>query len=147
MDFQELSTAFDKVTKGLNAEVDRIFEVMKPDFIEANKRALMRGEKSDSTYLSVLRNPFYIDYKEGKGSKAASLRPPRSDLKDTGSFQSKMVAQVSPTDISILSTDSKMSKLVAKEGIDIFGVQIQELPQLQATFTNHLTKYIDAIVL
>lgn len=147
MDFQELSTAFDKATKGLNAEVDRIFDVMEKDFVEANKRALMRGQKSDNSYLSVLRNPFYVDYKERKGSRAASLSPPRSDLKDTGSFQSKMVAQVSPTEISILSTDSKMPKLVAKEGIDIFGVQTQELPQLQATFANHLTKYIDAIVL
>lgn len=147
MDFQELSNAFDKVTKGLNAEVDRIFEVMKPDFIEANKRALMRGQKSDGSYLSVLRNPFYVDYKERKGSKAAMLTPPRSDLKDTGSFQSKMVAQVSPTEISILSTDSKMPKLVAKEGIDIFGVQEQELPTLQTTFAKHLNNYIDAIVL
>jgi hypothetical protein len=147
MDFQELSDRFDKITTGLNSEIDRIFETMKPDFVEANRRAMMRGEKSDGTKLSVLRNPFYVDYKDSKGSFASGLNPPRSDLFDAGDFQKSMKATIAKKDITIFATDSKTSKLLAKEGEDMFGVQERELPKLREKFNSHLYNYLDAIVL
>lgn len=147
MDFQEYSIKFDLFVKSLEKDIDNIFVDMLPDFVEANKRALMKGQKSDGSHMSVLRNPFYVDYKERKGSFAATLSPPRSDVKDTGSFQNKMLAKSSPNIITILSTDSKMSKLVEKNGIDLFGVQKIEYPQLSAIFALRFKKVIDAKLL
>ena len=147
MDFQELSTAFDKVTKGLNAEVDRIFEVMEKDFVEANQRGLLKGQKSDGTDLIPIRKAKYDEYKQAKGSKAAFLKPPLPDFKDTGSFYRKMVAVQTEKSIEITSLDNKLQKLLDRDGWDIFGVQKKELPTLQDEYSKHLKKYIDAIVL
>jgi len=147
MDFQEYSIKFDSFVKSLEKDIDNIFVDMLPDFVEANKRALMKGQKSDGSTLIPIRKDKYDEYKRAKGSKAAFLKPPLPDFKDTGSFQNKMIGVIAPASISITSTDSKLQKLLDRDGWDIFGVQKKEYPQLSAIFALRFKKMIDAKIL
>ena len=136
----EYATKFNSLTSTVRTMVDETFVELKPEIVEANKEALMRGEKSDGSMLGRLNNPFYVDYKESKGSFAASLNPPRADFKDTGSFQSKMQATSIGDAIKVTSTDSKTPKLLARDGKDIFGVQKGYYPQLRESFSTIFIK-------
>ena len=138
---------FNSLTSTVRTMVDDTFTELKPEIVEANKTALLKGEKSDGTYLKRLSNPFYADYKEAKGSFAASLNPPRADFKDTGSFQSKMQANTQGATIKVTSTDSKTPKLLARDGKDIFGVQKEYYPQLRELFSTIFIKKVRAKLL
>ena len=138
---------FNSLTSTVRTMVDDTFAELKPEIVEANKTALLKGEKSDGTYLKRLNNPFYVDYKEGKGSFAASLDPPRADFKDKGDFQSKIQANIQGSVIKNTSTDSKTPKLIARDGKDIFGVQKEYYPQLRESFVTIFIKKVRAKLL
>lgn len=143
----DYSIKFNTLTASIRTMVDETFVELKPEIVEANKKALLKGEKADGTMLGRLNNPFYVDYKEGKGSFAASLNPPRADFKDTGSFQSKMQASTQGAIIKVTSTDSKTPKLIARDGKDIFGVQKQYYPKLSELFVTIFIKKVRAKLL
>ena len=142
MELEDLVLKFNTIIKNVNREIDLTLKEMSPDIIKANQNALDRGELSTSKKMPRLRSEIYIEHKFSIGSKAAPL----PDLKNTGSFRDKMVTQIQPNDISILSTDSKLKELTDKYSIDIFGIQDAELENLQNIFSEKFTKKIDEIL-
>lgn len=142
MDFEQLSDHLTKLTSNLRREIEIVLNNMSEEIIKANQNALDRGELSTGKKMPRLRNELYIEYKFNKGSKSA----PFPDLKDAGSFWDKMRINIAPETIVILSTDSKLSDLVEKYSIDIFGVQEQELPRLQKIFKDNFLKRLDEIL-
>lgn len=142
MDFEQLSDHLTKLTSNLKREIEIVLNNMSNEIIKANQNALDRGELSTGKKMPRLRSEIYIDYKFNKGSKAA----PFPDLKDTGSFWDKMRIDIAPETIAILSTDPKLSELVDKYSIDIFGVQEQELSRLQQIFKDNFLTRLDEIL-
>ena len=100
----------------LRDQVPIIIEETKQSLVELNHAQLDEGFNADGIELEPYAQST-IAYKKSKGQRFDV-----TTLKDTGAFRSKWVLEVSKTDITFNSSDSKTDGLVEKYGYNIFGL-------------------------
>ncbi len=121
---------FDKISNNikkfnLNNELDKIILSNEDAIIRLNLEQLSIGQLSNGSEISpLLRNADYARGKKSKGGKAPEGVP---DLNNTGSFYEGFNIGVNRKVIKVNSKDSKTRDLTKKYGVDIFGLQQENL--------------------
>lgn len=113
-----------------------------PDYTEANRRQMLEGKGKDRN-IGRYRNPQYAAFKSQLNPK-----PGRGnvDLKLTGSFQDKMKAVLTGSDIDVSSSDNKESGLIEKYGGQIYGLNVKSQDEYnQESFLPQLFQNIEKL--
>jgi hypothetical protein len=125
--------------KAVNKEILQIKAVEKnAEFIkDLNRQQLLSGENSLKAKVQPeYRSGIYADFKQGMNSKPEHGTP---DLFLTGDFQASFVLtplyRIDGLGAAIHARDKKTAGLVAKYGIDIFGIQERFMPAVQEKVT------------
>lgn len=90
---------------------------MEDEVEQAQSEQMYRGENADGTEINPTYTRNTVKYKQRKGQPWD-----RVTLKDTGKFHRANRAEVAPTAIDIINSDSKKGDLVEKYGARIFGL-------------------------
>ena len=147
MSLKQFSNNFDAFVRSIKADINDTYQEMEMDFVQANQKALQKGELSTGVKMRPLAWASYANEKQSMGSLAAQLNPSLPDLYYKGGFYRGMKIENLPSWIYLLSTDSKSGKLEAMYSDDIFGVQDRFITPLQSKFITILTNKIDAKIL
>jgi len=147
MSLKQFSNDFDAFVRSIKADINDTYQEMELDFIQANQKALRKGELSTGEKMQPLFFASYAKEKQSMGSLAAQLNPPLPDLYYHGGFYRGMKTENLPSWLYLISTDSKSGKLEAMYSDDIFGVQDRFIAPLQSKFISILTNKLDAKIL
>jgi len=147
MSLKQFSNDFDAFVRSIKADINDTYQEMEPDFVQANQKALRKGELSTGEKMQPLFFASYAKEKQSMGSLAAQLNPPLPDLYYHGGFYRGMKTENLPSWLYILSTDSKAAKIEAQYSGDIYGVQNRYINDLQTKFINRLSYKLDAKIL
>ena len=96
-------------------------EDQKDKVLDLNRAQLLAGERSDGSEIGQYR-PFTIAARQKKGLQTSHI-----DLRYEGDFQREMDLEVRGDEYVIYSHDFKNDKLVAEYGVQIFGLNPENL--------------------
>ena len=111
MELRDISNKFDTFVRSIEADINDTYQEMELDFVQANQKALKKGELATGEKMRPLAWASYANEKRSMGSLAAQLNPPLPDLYYNGGFYRGMKIENLPSWIYLLSTESKSGQL------------------------------------
>lgn len=116
---------------------------MEPYILDKNTGQLERGEDRDGDRLRQYRSEEYAFEKQRMNPLPGFGNP---DLKLTGSFHDKFFLSVSKNTLLISSRDSKRDELVAKYGEQIFGLNRENLEEVDQEVADEIARrFLDSL--